>query len=853
LRRLETSLKTRTLVGRLVKHRINLWAFACANAPPTLYPFLNPQIATDIHSILLKDSGFYQFTVDSCRDIHYEPFLSRGKPVPNVVIFKVVSKIVKEAKILDIMGLVNFPLWPGHTDLLRSPYCWYPSIAMTTSADYCEAPLLKVSIYRRIHNLMNDSQNEEAVGLLWELYRDRQDLLEGMLFKLTELVNHDPATATLVQRRRDLPPNLQSTIDLLFPEEIGDWKGLFTLAHDEPYLTQISNDLRPADNDSEPVSSRLAGWTQLCEGLENRFKQTVHEARQTMKVFLEAKLGDPEDENKDYILRDYSEEESLIDEMKIIEEKDASYSSVLLFAVSGSGKTRRIKHLLSQKYGFYFQACNLPVDVVPHDLHGPKKIDGAGDTVLLAKIMNYSKRIIDRYPARIPTSLSYSHIFPHLVTRWLKNLIHCRIILLAQFIEVAKPLFPRNFLPQLWSDFQMTSFTSEFNLPDPFGSLFQVSCLLPTIEWWLKEANITLEHLDSPLLYCLDEAQSDLDNLIPTGDCENYWSLSLLHIWADCFSEMLQPQYGPQFIYAGTSLQLRKAFEAIDNHQFVVPGTSLQFTQAYESIDNPHFYPISLRRYSRKAHLFSNFPLIKTEDQFTQMMKKQGTLAIIDKLESHFNIVLKGYIFEHGRSLLGRPKWSMTFLECINTEFGKQSIAYNALRDQVELKLKKCVGQIARTVRDEILAELMARLENLTKRAPPDFILNICWTVINSDLLDRPIAFEDNVGPQMMSEAFAITKPVKEDSSAYFIEENLAVHAAKSFFLNRKPEMVEKVLCEFQARQTNDPSSFGKSAEWFLAWVYPSKTWLLQDTDFLDSIEAKPTAHKDEGQISRFP
>jgi hypothetical protein len=76
----------------------------------------------------------------------------------------------------------------------------------------------------------------------------------------------------------------------------------------------------------------------------------------------------------------------------------------------------------------------------------------------------------------------------------------------------------------------------------------------------------------------------------------------------------------------------------------------------------------------------------------------------------------------------------------------------------------------------------------------------VCWVIINSDLLDRPVAFEDDIIPQMISEAFAATKPVKEGSSEYYIEDRLVVDAVKTFFLNHMPGEVEKAPIQFQAR-----------------------------------------------------
>ena len=164
------------------------------------------------------------------------------------------------------------------------------------------------------------------------------------------------------------------------------------------------------------------------------------------------------------------------------------------------------------------------MDIALCGLHGPRKIDGATDKSLLTKIIMHSQSITNKYPDISIASILYLHILPTLIIRWIMNLIHCRIILLYQFIDVTsretKYPYPNrfvNFLPQLWLDFQTTSFTGELNLVDPFESLFQVSCLLPTMNKRLESAIDHLKDLSSPLLYCLDEAQSDLDCVIPTA------------------------------------------------------------------------------------------------------------------------------------------------------------------------------------------------------------------------------------------------------------------------------------------------------------------------------------------------
>lgn len=51
----------------------------------------------------------------------------------------------------------------------------------------------------------------------------------------------------------------------------------------------------------------------------------------------------------------------------------------LLFAVSGSGKTRKIEQLLSKTWGFYLLGCNLPRGSI-NSMHEPRRTNGSNDT-----------------------------------------------------------------------------------------------------------------------------------------------------------------------------------------------------------------------------------------------------------------------------------------------------------------------------------------------------------------------------------------------------------------------------------------------------------------------------------------
>ena len=391
--------------------------------------------------------------------------------------------------------------------------------------------LLMVSLFRTVYIFLNmntlnyddvPSYEDLPLALLWELYWNNPTLLQEMLNKLT------CKCGGLSWPSKDLPTNLLAIIDVLYPHQ-NSTKCPYKLGVDEPCLAVLERDiyalLGAESQDTESmlrkVEASCGKWRQLTEVLEHRFDSYLFEAAATMRNFLADRLEELAPGRMDSDLSASSRETDLVETMQTSLAENSQLSSILLFAVSGSGKTHCIRNFLANNCGFYFQACNL----TPYlgKLHGPSKHDGARDTFLLAKMIEFAREVFRSREDLGNHSIKHSSVFSRVIQHWLTSLIHCRLILLHRFrdefnqqlnnaIESERSVnldkFHRLF-PQLWLEFQTLP---SKNTPDCFESMFQLSCLLPTVA---KKATAAreelLQALQSPLYYCLDEAQSDLD------------------------------------------------------------------------------------------------------------------------------------------------------------------------------------------------------------------------------------------------------------------------------------------------------------------------------------------------------
>lgn len=437
---------------------------------------------------------------------------------------------------------------------------------------------------------------------------------------------------------------------------------------------------------------------------------------------------------------------------------------LLLYGVSGSGKTRSIERLLRKFWGYYLLPGNLSLNTQRSgdNLYDPRQEGYSRDSCLLWNLIKNRSNIVPGI---------HIHEFP--VLEWSRRLILSRHLIFNEFLKVVKGR-PEAKTPANWLRFQKSCSTF-----DPFETIFRL--LLLVIDG-PSDLGLSMKHVDNvfkeeTFIYCVDEAQCYLDTTVPTqiDRTENLLQL---------FSQSIRGSLGVRtvdkdrrYVVSGTSLKLKETISTIKSRR-----------QLSRSIG-------SLRFDFNTCETFTDFPLLTSRQQLAELIKENG-------LEEPEELKL---IQEHGIRLQGRYLWSALYVGHLKEHLKR----YGNLNPTA-------ISNAADTAMGEAKDSLKKRLLRLQKGKYDAILEELCWVVIQSDLLDKPIHFEKDGDHQMITEAFAVVE-IREGSPIGTLKEQLAMDAAREWF--RETEMYHDILNKYLRFSTNDAGSFGKAAEWFLAFV----------------------------------
>ena len=492
-------------------------------------------------------------------------------------------------------------------------------------------------------------------------------------------------------------------------------------------------------------------------------------------------------------------------DVKLGDKFSTATHTLLLVAVSGSGKTQSVMNLLGRNYGLYLQACNL--DRITDRIHSPRRINGSADTNTLGQLVKFSADIFAR--------TAHDWIVFDWVIDWIKILVCGRIIILSIFREVCKTF---NLTPELtsllWLRFQIQT------EHDPFDRLFKLSCLHPStyermgefhpLFWPFKKSiDSCLSEIDNGKFYlCLDEIQCDMGVRIGTlkgapSTLFDIWNNSLSSLPSTIFhdSKIFQNE-GIKRVYSGTSLNAQDAYDALNRSDFPDPVDEILFQMS------PGERPTSR---------FSTFPMISTANEFQKIIDAHAGSWIRSSAFKPILADMGEIIKSEGKGLRGRPRWPVRYIQAIN-----ESLDMCTKPRPPEFWLPIIRGQ-ARKVKDEIKADLRSRLLLVSgSRKGPQIMDELFSVVIRSYLLDRPTAFSNDSGAVMISQAFAVMKKLEDGSDVYYLQERLAAEAGKECFIDNSAtsgiDVGQKLLSVLEMQQ-DDMSLISKSSEWFLAWV----------------------------------
>ncbi|KAF6226330.1 hypothetical protein HO133_009196 [Letharia lupina] len=439
---------------------------------------------------------------------------------------------------------------------------------------------------------------------------------------------------------------------------------------------------------------------------------------------------------------------------------------LLLYGVSGSGKTRSIEGLLHEHWGYYLLPGNLSLNQQRDcdNLYDPLRGGYSRDSCLLWQLIENNGNVVPGMD-----------ISKYSITEWSRRLILSRHLIFDKFLEVASKIHGAD-TPANWLRFQKSC-----SKIDPFETIFRLLLLVNNLPQRLDPCYwYTTTHVDKVLdnktfIYCLDEAQCYLDTLVPIGNSKTE---NLLQI----FSEYI-------LVYARV--------EQYQDQRYVVSGTSLELKKTISILESTHKLPsvTGPGRLFTTCKTFTNFPLLTNGDQLAKLIEEDGLNKKIKANPEVLNLIK-----EHGIRLRGRYLWSVRYVEHLKGHDNLDSTAISTAADsamrEAKESLKKRLSRLRRDNYDAILQEL-------------------CWVVIQSDLLDRPTIFEKDEDHQMITEAFAVVE-THGQSLKGTLKEYLAMDAAREWFREENKDMYNDMLKKYLRFSTNDAASFGKAAEWFL-------------------------------------
>lgn len=451
---------------------------------------------------------------------------------------------------------------------------------------------------------------------------------------------------------------------------------------------------------------------------------------------------------------------------------------LLLYGVSGSGKTRSIEGLLHEHWGYYLLPGNLSLNQQRDcdNLYDPLRGGYSRDSCLLWQLIENLGNVVPGMDIR-----KYS------ITEWSRRLILSRHLVFDKFLEVASKIHGAD-TPANWLRFQKSCSTI-----DPFETIFRLLLLDNSWETHLGLSN-HMTRVDKVLrektfIYCLDEAQCYLDTLVPIGNSK---TRNLLKVFSDVISIDSRRRYQDQrYVVSGTSLKLKETISILESTQ-QFPKRGLRVWPG---------------RLLTTCKTFTKFPLLTNGDQLAKLIEEDGLNrkneedGLNKKIKANPEVL--NLIKEHGIRLRGRYLWSVRYVEHLKGHDNLDSTAISTAADsamrEAKESLKKRLSRLRRDNHDAILQEL-------------------CWVVIQSDLLDRPTIFEKDEDHQMITEAFAVVETHGESLKGT-LKEYLAMDAAKEWFREENKDMYNDMFKKYLRFSTNDAASFGKAAEWFLALV----------------------------------
>jgi len=543
----------------------------------------------------------------------------------------------------------------------------------------------------------------------------------------------------------------------------------------------------------------------------------------------------------------------------------------ILFSVAGSGKSQRLFDYLSLCLGHYFVSGKVPSDQESStSLLSARRGLASYDTKFLSEVIDsfstsYAKQsrelwrvLFENRDITLLYFQSESETFSALQDCWGFK---------GDSSVSRTPIFDDDragkLTPHDWLLFQ-TLCTESF---DPFLQTFKILLLIDT--WSNISADVRV-----PTIFCLDEMQCEI------SDVDVGWPSH--QPLDDFFGQMPIEQknlqdYRHHFIGSGTSLQILKCKAIVSKHYALSgaleadapEGQSLSYPNAksgFKIVDNlmeidndDKFHKLCHRHVdkliSRIGYLVSlaeatdDCSLWKLLTPGADEAQKQNVYYSVKallgakvrsgqnlqdatrKLSLAFQtIICCGNTTNDCRSkdlldssliLRGRIRWSVLFIEQMIIDIlGLNSETISSI---IEKRRPAFYLNASKSAQTMIETQLRERVEELKRKNHHFLVKDLYQTALRAVLLHRPTIFQDKQSAEMLKAGIAHLKPsdttdASEDSLVQELSEPMVLQAVvRHMWIERSRS--ENILKELLFDNQDDRSTFGKVAEYYVAWV----------------------------------
>jgi hypothetical protein len=208
--------------------------------------------------------------------------------------------------------------------------------------------------------------------------------------------------------------------------------------------------------------------------------------------------------------------------------------------------------------------------------------------------------------------------------------------------------------------------------------------------------------------------------------------------------------------------------------------------------------------------------------------------SLVDKAFDPHMVQFKDEIILYSLPLHGRYRWSVIYIERLFKSWlgHKNTLSLRAIQNASNY----AVNTAEKGLREQ--------LEKIREKNHFYLLEDLCKKAIYADLLNRPTLFRDTNTGAWITEAFAQIKDSNSDggeSCAIELAERLAIDAAVEYFKGKESLLYGKYMDRFLYQHQHDHGSFGKAAEYYLAWAGDITNPTCQISN--RRVELEPTAN----------